>query len=120
MLAEFQPLSDACKAKALAGEKKFYYVFFVGTRLDSRGRGLCSAIMRKYQEIATRDQLPILLEATTARSMRLYTKLGWTLVDEMTLGRGKASADGLPCKDGSGVRIWGMIWRPQPLDKHPS
>ena len=118
MLAEFQPLSDASKAKALGDQKEYYYVFFTGTRLDSRGRGLCSAIMKRYQEIASRDQRPIVLEATTSKSMRLYSKLGWEVVDEMTLGKGKASADGLQCKGGQGVKIWGMVWRPKPLPEH--
>ena len=123
MLAEFGPLADACKAKGLAGQKNYYYVFFVGTRLDSRRRGLCSAIMRRYQEIASREQLPIWLEATTAKSMRLYSKLGWETVEEMVIGKGKASADGLQCKGGEGVKIWGMVWWPKPASKpnnHPS
>jgi hypothetical protein len=118
MLAEFQPLADASKAKALGDQKSYYYVFFTGTRLDSRGRGLCSAIMTRYQEIASRDQLPIILEATTTKSMRLYSKLGWEVVDEMVLGKGEASADGLQCKGGDGVKIWGMVWRPKPLSAH--
>ena len=117
MLTEYQPLADASKAKALAGRKDFFYVFFVGTRLDSRGRGLCSAIMKEYQMIASRERLPIWLEATTAKSMRLYKKLGWEIVDEIVLGKGKASADGSQCKDGEGVKLWGMIWRPMPEDK---
>jgi ribosomal protein S18 acetylase RimI-like enzyme len=117
MMAEYQPLADACKAKALAGQKKYYYVFFTGTRPDCRGQGLCSAVMKKYQERASRDQTPILLEATTAKSMRLYSRLGWEVVDEIVLGKGKVSADGLLCKGGEGVKIWGMIWRPTAPDQ---
>jgi hypothetical protein len=112
MLSEFQPLSDAMKAKALAGQEGYYYVFFVATRMDSRGRGLCSTIMRKYQEIASRDLLPIWLEATTETSMNLYLKLGWEVIDAIVLGKGKAGADGAQCKDGGGLKVWGMIWRP--------
>jgi hypothetical protein len=39
MLSEYTGLTNAAKKKALKGQKKFYYVFFVGTRYDSRGRG---------------------------------------------------------------------------------
>jgi Acetyltransferase (GNAT) family len=113
MLSEYQPLADALKAKALAGQKKYYYVFFVGTRPSERKNGLCSAIMRKYQEIASRDQLPIFLEATTEASMKLYLKLGWEVIDEILLGKGKAGSDGVQCKNGEGLKIWGMVWRPE-------
>jgi predicted acetyltransferase len=117
MMVEFTPLSDASKAKGLAGEKNYYYVFFVGTRVDGRGRGLCSAIMKRYQEVASRDQLPIWLEATTEKSMKIYAKLGWEVVDEITLGKGKANADGRQCKDGEGVKIWSMVWWPKSIRK---
>ena len=117
MLAEFQPLTDASKAKGLAGQGKYYYIFFVGTDEACRGRGLCSAIMKKYQERAARDQLPIWLEATTANSMKIYANLGWEVIDEITLGKGKASADGLLCRGGVGVKVWTMVWWPKPAGK---
>jgi hypothetical protein len=113
MLAEYQPLSDAAKVKGLAGQKKYYYVFFIGTREDCWGLGLCSAIMKRYQEIAARDKLPIWLEATTEKSMKIYLKLGWEIVESITLGKGKATAEGLKCKGGEGVMVWAMVWRPK-------
>lgn len=115
MLSEYGSMADAFKAKALAGQEKYYYIFFLGTRADARGRGLFSAIVRRYQEIASREELPILLEAMTESCMRLHLKLGWEVVEEMIIGKGKASADGMPFKGGEGVRIWGMIWRPRKL-----
>jgi len=118
MLAEFEPLADKAKTKGLDGQKRFYYVFFVGTRVDARGQGLCSAMMRRYQEIASHDQLPIWLEATTAKSMKIYEKLGWEVVEEMVLGKGAANADGNRCKGGEGVKIWGMVWWPKPAAEH--
>jgi len=110
MLVEFTPLVDAAKAKGLKGRKRFFYVFFLGTHPDARGKGLCSALVREYQARAAKEGVPLWLEATTAYSMRLYGRLGFRIVDEMVLGRGKVGADGLECKDGEGVRIWGMIW----------
>lgn len=101
------------KTKALSGEKKFYYVFFIGTAEESRGKGLCSAIMRGYQDLATRDNIPVCLEATTEKSMLIYKKLGWETVEEVLLGEGKANADGLPCAGGEGVRVRSMIWKPE-------
>jgi hypothetical protein len=62
--------------------------------------------------MATRDQLPVWLEATTAHSMKIYQNLGFEIVDKMILGGGKVNDQGQPSKGGSGVPIWGMVWRP--------
>lgn len=113
MFLEWEPMSNASKAKGLAGESRYYYVFFVATKESARGKGFCSAIMRDYQAIASREGVPIWLEATTVKSMRIYQKLGWEVVDELVLGKGKVNADGLPLKGGEGVPVWGMVWWPK-------
>src|SRR5271155_3675415 len=113
MLAEFTPLTDAAKAKGLGGWKKYFYVFFLGTHPDARGEGLASAIIREYQARAAKEGVPLWLEATTAYSMRLYEGLGFRIVDEMVMGKGKVGSDGLECKGGEGVAIWGMVWDAQ-------
>ena len=114
MLFEFEPQTNAAKVKALKKGEKYYYVFFIGTREDARGQGLASDLMREYQRIAQETQTPIWLEATTPRSHRLYLKLGWEDVEEILLGKGSTSPDGLPEKGGPGVSIWAMLWRPTP------
>ncbi|TVY85293.1 putative N-acetyltransferase [Lachnellula suecica] len=113
MMGEWAPQVDASKARTLGKEKKFYYVFFTATAEDARGKGLCSAIIKQQQEIAARDGLPLWIEATTEHSKGIYAKLGFETIDEIVLGKGKANADGLPCKGGPGVKTWTMIWRPQ-------
>ena len=75
--------------------------------------GLCSALIKRYQEISIRDQVPIWLEATTEYSRNLYTTLGFETVEEITLGKGKVGTDGTNLKGGAGVKIWAMIWRPK-------
>jgi hypothetical protein len=113
MLFEYEPLADQYKARALQGLKNYYYVFAVATAAEERGKGLCTALMRKYQELGARDGVPVVLEATTEKSMNTYRNLGWELVEEMTLGKGTTGPDGLPCKGGQGVKLWGMIWWPK-------
>jgi N-acetylglutamate synthase-like GNAT family acetyltransferase len=113
MLAEYTPLTDSCKAKGLKGRKDYYYVFFIGTLPSEQGKGLCSALMRKYQSQARKEGVPVWLEATTAYSRDLYLKLGFKTIDEMVLGKGSAATDGTACKGGEGVKIWGMIWEPE-------
>ena len=115
MLWEMAPLTKACKAKALREDEKYYYVWFLGTRDDERGQGLCSAMVKHYQATAAREQVAIYLEAATEYCWHLYERLGFVTVDEIVLGNGKAAADGTVCVGGPGVRLWGMIWRPESL-----
>lgn len=113
MMLELPRLTKACEAKCLGKDDKHYYIFFLGTEESGRGRGLCSAIVRHYQSIAARERLPIYIEAGTEYCWGLYEKLGFQTVGEVLLGKGKAAADGTPCVNGPGVKIWGMIWRPE-------
>lgn len=134
MLSEFHAQKSAAITKALRKGDKFYYLFFIGTRKDCRGKGLtlnqsplplsgfslctsaisglASALVKHYQAIATGDGLPIWLESSTEHSRNLYTRLGFETVHEMVMGKGRAAADGTACEGGEGVKIWGMIWRP--------
>jgi hypothetical protein len=112
MMYEGPANSKQPREKALQGQKEYYYVFFLGTGKDGRGQGLCSAIVRYYQTIAKRENLPIYMEAGTEYAWGLYKSLGFITVDEILVGKGKAAADGTLSKDGPGVKSWSMIWRP--------
>jgi len=112
MLGEYEPLTDASKIKGLKGCKGYYYVFFLATREAARGQGLSSALMSKAQETARADGVPLWLEATTEYSWRLYQKLGFETIDVITLGKGRADAEGSQQKGGEGVSVWTMVWWP--------
>jgi ribosomal protein S18 acetylase RimI-like enzyme len=113
MIRELPAATKPLKERALQGQKDYYYVFFLGTSKDGRGQGLCSAILRHYQAIATKANLPIYMEAGTEYAWGLYKSLGFITVGEIVVGVGKAAVDGTPCEDGPGVKTWGMIWRPE-------
>ncbi|KAF2500863.1 hypothetical protein BU16DRAFT_614560 [Lophium mytilinum] len=112
-IMEMGPLSMACKEKVLPGKGKCYYILYVATAPSGRRQGLCSALVKNYQQLAERDKVPIYLEATSKYSCCLYQKLGFSVVDEMIVGKGKHAADGRLEGGGPGVKIWGMIWRPE-------
>jgi GNAT superfamily N-acetyltransferase len=117
MLSEFTGLSEAAKKKGLKGQKMYYYIFFIATREDQRGKGLSSELIRKCQERARSEGVPAWLEATTENSQRLYARLGFQVVERMVLGKGVAAADGTQCKGGEGVPIWAMVWWPDESKK---
>jgi GNAT superfamily N-acetyltransferase len=97
----------------LKKSEKFYYVILMGTKADCRKQGLGSALIRHMQAIAGKEDCPIWLEATTEYSRDVYADLGFTMVEEILLGKGKVGSDGLAKKDGEGVKVWGMIWTPR-------
>ncbi|KAK5122331.1 hypothetical protein LTR85_004242 [Meristemomyces frigidus] len=113
MLGEYAPVTDAAKAKGLKGEKSYYYLFFLATKEDCRGKGLSSALIKKAKERAQADGVPLWLEATTEYSWKLYGSLGFETVERMVLGKGVAAADGRRKECGEGVPFWGMIWWPE-------
>lgn len=112
MMLEIPRHGAEFKSKALVKGERYYYIFFLGTREEGRGKGLCSAVVRKYQDIAKRDGLPLYMEATEA-GHRLYMKLGFTNVGKAVVGEGKANADGTLGEGGPGFALYGMVWRPE-------
>jgi hypothetical protein len=93
MLVEFEPLTASARSLALTKHEKCFYVFFIGTREDCRGRGHASTLIRHHQALATDANLPIWLEATTAKSRNIYLKLGFEVVQEIVLGKGRVGSD---------------------------
>ncbi|KAK4893115.1 hypothetical protein LTR27_008455 [Elasticomyces elasticus] len=112
MLLEYEPLTDAARRKALGDQKDFYYIFFVATKAEARGRGLCSALIKSAQDRAAKEGFPVWIEATTERSWKLYEKMGFKTVSTIILGKGKVGPDGIERKGGDGVPVWMMIWWP--------
>ena len=112
MLTEYEPMTEAVRRKALKGETKFYYVFFLATKADARRRGLCSALIESAKRRAAQEGVPVWLEATTEYSWKLYAKLAFETVDTVVLGKGSAAPDGSQQKGGEGVPVRAMIWWP--------
>jgi GNAT superfamily N-acetyltransferase len=92
--------------------KKHWYVFIMGTSIDRRRQGLGGVLLENMKERARADERPLWLEATTELSLALYLKHGFQNHGEVILGKGKVGRDGLPKKDGEGIVIWSMSWRP--------
>lgn len=116
MLGEFEPATGALRQRALKGVKNFYYLFFVATKSDARGKGLSSALIKRLQERAAEEGLPVWLEATTTYSAQVYAKLGFESAGIVVLGKGHAAADGTKQQGGAGVPIDCMIWWPAKKD----
>ena len=111
---EYGPATERMKEQVFTKEeqKKHWYVFIMGTSVDRRRQGLASALLGDIKERARTDGRPIWLEATTENSLALYLNHGFQNHGETVLGKGKVGRDGWPKKDGEGIVIWPMSWRP--------
>ena len=76
MLFEFEPATKAVR-KSVLGSRPFYYLFFIATREDARGKGLSSALIGEVQGRAEGEGVPVWLEATTEFSAGVYGRLGF-------------------------------------------
>jgi ribosomal protein S18 acetylase RimI-like enzyme len=111
-MADLTSLSKACKLKYLQPGEKYYYIFFLGTLESARGKGMCSKVVRHYQDIARKEGATIWLEAATEYARILYARLGFVTLEELKVGVGRADEGGNACVGGGGFSIWGMVWRP--------
>ena len=115
MLLEYEPLTASARSLTIVKKEKYFYFFFIGTREDCQGRGHASTLIRHRQALATEANLPIWMEATTAKSRNIYLKLGFEVVQEIVIGKGRVGSDGLVTEGEKavGVPLWGMVWRPE-------
>jgi ribosomal protein S18 acetylase RimI-like enzyme len=115
MLIDYQSQSDACKKRGLPKDiERYVYLFFIGTDEKARGKGLASQVIRREQAKAVKEGLSIWLEATTPKSREIYKKCGFEVVGDFVLGKGSHAASGEVEKNGPGVSVWAMFWRPAP------
>jgi hypothetical protein len=52
---------------------------------------------------------PVVLESTSPRSRDVYAHLGFDMLEEITVGKGKVDAEGRGKEGGEGVVLWAMM-----------
>lgn len=110
MIWEFESSVKKAKKRLREGEVP-YYVFFIGTRADCRGKALGQGQLREVMERAGQEGKSVWLEATTPMSRRMFLRMGFVDVEEVTMGKGKVGEGGYDQVGGPGVKLWCMIWR---------
>lgn len=118
--SEFSGMTDNAKKIGLRGQKRYYYIFSIGTEVEHRGRGLAKAIMREHMRKAQLENVPIWLEATTPNSRKLYSSMGFEEIEEVILGKGKVDKSSHLQPGGPGVPLWAMVWWPEQQSGHSS
>jgi ribosomal protein S18 acetylase RimI-like enzyme len=78
-----------------------WYLLVVGVDPELAGRGLGSALVKEGLVLADQDSRPCYLETSLERNLSLYQRLGFTVLDIASLGKG-------------GPAAWAMRREPQP------
>ncbi|KAJ7638129.1 hypothetical protein B0H17DRAFT_1216835 [Mycena rosella] len=90
-------------------------VEITATDPEYQGKGYAGMLMRE-NEAHIDDSKPITLEATTTHSRDVYARLGFEVIQSLTLGKGDVNQYGLKVKDrdaASGFTVWIMIKWPK-------
>lgn len=85
VLANLQVLTDLERLHPVAPH---YYLEFVGTDPDHRGRGLGRAMLEPVLERADREGVGAYLENSKESNLAFYSRFGFEVVREMTHRRG--------------------------------
>ncbi len=64
-------------AAAFPQGRTFYYLSLLGTRADSRGKGVGMGLLAELLELADRESQPTYLESTNPGNNRRYERLGF-------------------------------------------
>lgn len=67
---------------------RHYYLAYIGVRSTDQGHGIGSALLTPMLARCDAERMPAYLEASTERNRSLYERHGFTVVDEIRLGRG--------------------------------
>ena len=62
-----------------------FYLSALGVEPDQQGEGIGTALMKPVLDRCRRDGIPAYLETATARNVLLYERLGFDVVEELTL-----------------------------------
>jgi ribosomal protein S18 acetylase RimI-like enzyme len=62
-----------------------FYLSALGVEPDQQGGGIGTALMRPVLDRCDRDRIPAYLETATGRNVLLYERLGFDVVEELTL-----------------------------------
>jgi hypothetical protein len=119
-VAELNAASHKARSRILSSPQKVLHLVLVGNDRSQYPPSLSSSsssstpasikiLIRPVLALAKESGWPVCLEATSPRSRDVYAHLGFEVLEEMVLGRGKVDADGRGKDGGEGIKIWAMV-----------
>ena len=77
---------------------------------SSKTDSAMKACVTPFLERAKEEGLPVWAETATADMRDYYQGLGFKVVEEVVIGKGRVDARGWPKEGGEGVKCWPMMW----------
>jgi ribosomal protein S18 acetylase RimI-like enzyme len=88
----FRHLREISRAMSLLEQRRrhhapgpHFYLAALGVEPDRQGEGVGTALVQPALALADADAIPAYLETATGRNVLLYERLGFTVVEELTL-----------------------------------
>ncbi|UKZ80965.1 hypothetical protein TrVFT333_008731 [Trichoderma virens FT-333] len=83
-LDPYAALTERVRNRAVGEEAAYYHPTYLCTDPRWAGRGAASLLLRKVQDLAAADGLPLVLEATM-NAVTFYQKMGFEIRDELSM-----------------------------------
>ena len=83
MMPIFEPL-EANRRESMKG-REYLYLMVVGVASEFQGRGLGGKLLRALTEQSDQIGIPLYLETTTERNVRMYERLGFSILNQTIL-----------------------------------
>ncbi|EJU00912.1 hypothetical protein DACRYDRAFT_22765 [Dacryopinax primogenitus] len=87
--------------------KDAWYLVNICVDPAEQGRGYTSLLMSAAN--SRWPEKPMLLESSTPKSRDVYLHLGFELLEQVNLGRGEVTPEGVLGEDREGITLWCMI-----------
>ena len=92
--SEFLPLLHETKESVLGPrDPEAWYLVYIGTKKESRGRGYCRKLVQHVTQMADQEGRACYLESSNDINPIIYRKLGFETVKEIRLKEGNHSLD---------------------------
>ena len=92
--------------------RPFYHLAMLARDPELDGQkteGAMRACVLPFLDRAKKEGVPVWLETATEEMRDAYKTLGFNVVEEVVIGKGRVNEKGWPKEGGSGVRCWPMI-----------
>jgi hypothetical protein len=111
-IVELNTLAHTVHKRVLAAPQSILHLVLVANDRSQPASAPAnvSHLIRPVLAMAKEKGWPVVLEATSPRSRDVYAYLGFEVLEEMRVGKGKVDAEGWGCADGEGVLIWAMMF----------
>src|ERR1700761_5086647 len=95
--------------RARLGNSPYWYLFLIGRDPYHVGKSGSPRLILPFIKKAKEDGAPLWLEATGEHSKNVYESLGFEVVEELKVGKGRCDRNGNLVNGGEGVSMWAMI-----------